>query len=505
MTVLTHTHQGVGTISGASLTLTVTTTVNIPIGDTAFGVIGYHLAGGLSTITCADNATGAGAVNTWTLDQSQVNAGSSGELYVFRTNVTRAIAPGRTVTFTWGTSNSAQRAGGVVFSTHGWTVTPSVQFAAGSTGGPSGSLSTSSVGPTTAADSFVLTAYGFKGALAAPTYTETSGKTAGTRAYGAAGTTGGGCDYSWTETSVTGTQSGSATLSPASTQGWTAIILVYTAAAGTLFTKSITGSAQFAGVRPKVAMSTTRVGVLSFSGAEVSHPTARLVAGGFAPSGVLARQLSLFRTLTGALSFSGARTAATAYARSLVGAVFTPTGVNTRVKAVSKAVSGALSFVGASTRLPAKVLTGTFTPSGALNRVLSLARTVTGALSFAGSVKRSTSHKLVASAQYVGMVITSQGATHLTAIFRPTGAPVTHGLPARTLFAGLQITTSLARLTSRQLVSSLVAAGVIHTQYLPPTPPPFPGGGGFGAVMSDSFFQRYKVDGKWRGVKRVRA
>ena len=31
-----------------------------------------------------------------------------------------------------------------------------------------------------------------------------------------------------------------------------------------------------------------------------------------------------------------------------------------------------------------------------------------------------------------------------------------------------------------------------------------PGGGGHGAVMSNAFFERYEVAGKWRGVKRVK-
>lgn len=278
------------------------------------------------------------------------------------------------------------------------------------------------------------------------------------------------------------------------------------ATAGTVFSKSITGSAQFVGIRPKVAAQRKLPALLSFSGSEVAHPTARRVTASFTPSGSLARQLSLFRTLTGVLSFSGARTAATAYVRSLVGASITPVGAQTRIKAVSKSVSGALSFVGAQTRVAQKLFTAIFQPVGVATRIATMSRTLASAsLAFSGALKRKTNRTLTGAAQYVGMVITSIGGSHLTASFRPTGAPVTHGLPARTLFAGFQATSTIARFTSRQLVSSLIASGVMHTQYLPPTPPPFPGGGGFGALMSDAHFQRYQVDGKWRGVKRVRA
>jgi hypothetical protein len=276
------------------------------------------------------------------------------------------------------------------------------------------------------------------------------------------------------------------------------------ATAGTLFTKSVTGSAQFAGVRPKVAMSTTRAGVLSFAGSEVAHPTGRKVTASFTPSGALARQLSLLRTLAGALSFTGTRTALTAYARTLVGAAFQPTGVNTRIKAVSKALTGALSFTGAFARFPLKALTALLTPVGLLTRTISLTRTLTATVAFVGSLKRSTIRRLVAATQASGAVIASLGVTHLFATLRPTGT-VSNGLPARTLFAGFQATSSIARFTTRRLVSSLIASGVMHTQYLPPAPPGAPGGGGYGALMSDAHFQRYQVANAWRGVKRVKA
>jgi hypothetical protein len=277
------------------------------------------------------------------------------------------------------------------------------------------------------------------------------------------------------------------------------------ATAGTLFTKSVTGSAQFAGVRPKIATQTKRVGVLTFAGSEVAHPTARRVTGSFAPTSVLARQLSLLRTLTGALSFSGARTQVTAYVRTLVGAVFQPTGVNTRIKAVSKAVSGALTFVGSISRFPMKTLTVSFTPAGVLNRSLSLVRTVTGAFTPNGALHRLTIRKLPGSvANFVAAFSTAAHSGQLTASFRPTGT-VTNTFAGRMVSASLTLAGDLGRDMTRLLVSSLIASSVIHTQYLPPVAPGSPGGGGYGALMSDAHFQRYRVASAWRNVKRVKA
>lgn len=286
-------------------------------------------------------------------------------------------------------------------------------------------------------------------------------------------------------------------------------VINFTDVGGTVFPKSLTGAANFTGspTRPKVVMQRKPpVALISFSGARGATPTARLISSVLRPVGALASPSTRFRALTGSvLAPTGTVTTATAYLRTLAAAVFAPTGAQTRVKAVSKAISGALSFVGAQTHIAAKVNTASFTPTGALSKLQTLGRTLTGALSFTTSINRLTSHKLSAAIEtFAGMVAASQRPP-FTGTFRPTGA-TTHGVQQRTLFAALNFSgRDPIKATTRLLVSSLIASGVMHTQYLPPVGPTPPGGGGYGALMSDAHFQRYKVAAAWRGVKRVKA
>lgn len=499
MAVLTHTPQATATSTTAGTTLGITSLAGtIPIGDTVFVIVN----GTSISATCVDNSANAGAANVWTQDALNSSA-SSVNLWVFRSNLTRSLSTTTTITITF--SASVARRAAVCFSTHGW-VTPAAVERTAQAFGTASPVSTGTTTATSKPDEFVLAAYALSTTSAAVSYTDTGGMTKGAIATAFSVSIAKCATYAWKETSATGVQAGSGTISSSGLSSWAGVVLTYPAAAsGTLFTKTVTGAVSFSGIRPGVAMQTKRTGVLAFSGSEVSHPTGRLVTGVFAPAGSLARQSSLARTLAAALTFSGSRSAATAYARTLVGGVLHPTGVMTTVKAVSKAVSGALSFSGSQSHQARKALTGAFTPTGSLARALALLRTITASFAPTATLSKLTNRRFSGAASWVGMVVTSAKTSQFFATLRPTGS-VTNGLPARTFFAVFQpVGNARIRTTFRLLTSALIASGVMHTQYLPPIPAGEPGGGGYGALMDDSHFKRYRVTGAWQNVKRVKA
>lgn len=489
--------------ASSGTTLTFVPGVTIPAGSTI--TIGWAAPGSVQTSACADNSVQAGTANAYTRRTAVTSGATLKGGLVHCTKTTRAILAANTITLTlnasvtrrtgvmqwWLPSNSNPVIGANTSQNNGDTTSPvalpaltpdnlhslvvvgqfwwngaSTGVSGAGSANPSATLGVHSSGPSTAIEVTMCTTPDINSVAA---FTPTLSYTTITN----------GCADAINFTDI---------------------------ASGTLFTKSLTGSMGFSSTaaRPKIVMQRKQpLAVFAPTGAITSHPTARRVTATFTPTGTITRQLALARTLTATLNFSGAVTSATARLRTLVGATFHPTGVFSSIKSVSKSVSGALSFSGSQTRLPAKVITGSFQPTGSISKQSTLTRTLTGSLSFAGALNRLTSRRLTGAAQFVGMVITSAKTSQFFASFRPTGT-VTHGLPARTLFASLALTGSIARFTSRNLFASLVASGVIHTQYLPPVPPSQPGGGGFGALMSDAHFQRYRVASAWRGVKRVK-
>lgn len=486
-----------GAVSGISTAISGFAT---PVPAGSLIVMGFSNSGAANVTAASDNSTQAGAANAYTIRARLATNPAS--IQVIWCMTTRALLTTDTITLTHD-SNSRRATRILVFS---GVATSSPLDQSATAGATVGALTVGPTGALAATGEVAIDMVGWFGGTTASGAADTSG-------YTLSRTSSGGLTNTVEAISTFKLNVGVAAESDSmSFSSFTAVrgeLLTFKAIpTGTLFTKSVSGAASFAGsaTRPKVVVARKQpLAVMAATGVVVSHPTGRLVAGVFAPVGSTTRQATLARTLSSAaLSFSGAVSTATARLRSLVGAVFAPTGTQTRIKAVSKSVSGALSFVGSQTHVESKQLAGVFAPVGVLGRALSLLRTVTAGLAPVGALSRFTSRKVTGTASWVGMVITNQAATHLAAVFRPTGA-VTHGLPARTLFAALAATGSVARFTTRSLVSSLVASGVIHTQYIPPTAPTPPGGGGFGALMSDGFFARYQVDAKWRAVKRVKA
>lgn len=498
MAVLTHTAQGVATSTTNDTTLVLTTLAPIAIGATFWLSVVANSAS--ATATAVDASANPGMANVYALD-GLVRGAATSE-YLFRTNVTRSIpsgAPIATVTFSVAVTRKALSA----FSVTGWLVPVALERSASAVA----ATNPLTLGPTAATsvpDSLVVASYGVNTSNAAASYTTPAGYTAGAPAVATAAGTIRVARYWWLETAAAAAQSHASTASSGLVQ-WVGFLATYKAAnAGTLFTKSISGGLTFAGSAPKKAVG-HRVTAAVFTpvGTRTSSPKGRLVTGSFAPAGSVSKQQSLVRTLVGAvLAPVGGLSRLTS--RSLVGAVFHPTGVRSAIKSVSQAVSGALSFSGSRSALPAKSVSGSYAPTGSLSRVGTFARLLSAASFTPTGVMgpRAINHKLSGALSFVGIVASSSRGA-LTAIFRPTGV-ATHGVQQRTLFASLSFTTSLPRQVTRFLFASLIASAVIHTRYIPPPGVSPPGGGGFGALMADSHFQRYQVAKAWRHMKRVK-
>lgn len=467
-------------------------TVGLAVPAGTLLIVGVTNNGG-GTFTIADNSAQAGTANSYTVRTAVVQG--TARVQVAYCYLTRALLSTTTITITL----SASRFAAAFYCFSGADPTPLDQSATkGVTTSPL------SVGPTGVLAASTELAINMVGWFGGATTSGASGTTAG---YTLGTPLNSGGVTSRVEL-VTAYKIGAGTAAETSAMTFTSItsaagnLLTFKAAGGTIHTQSVSGALGFAGSAPRKASTRKVTGAVSFAGSRTSSPTARLVTASFQPVGALSRTLSLARSIAGALSFTGSQNRSTA--RTLPAGSFQPVGTRTSIKSVSKAVSGALSFVGSVTRFPTKMLPATLTPTGLLNRALSLNRTLDPAtLTPTGAVSKFTSRLLPAAAMKpVGMVITSSRGA-LTAAFRPVGV-VSNGLPARTMFAALSFTGGVTKNTTRLLVSSLIAAGALRTLYIPATPPGIPGGGGLGALMGRSHFERYQVAGNWRGVKRVK-
>lgn len=486
-------------VSGGALAASTGTTLavtgfgsTLPVGTLI--VLGVTNNAGAGVTTCVDNSTQAGTANSYTI-RTRVASGSS-TMQVVWCVLTRSLLSTDSITVTMG--SASRRAMRVMAFSGAAATSPIDKTASAST-----VASPLTVGPTAVlaqTGELAVCMRGWVGGAVASGFADSSGFTA-------LSTSSGGVTPRVEAVEAyklgVGTAAVTDSMTFTSMTGVSGELLTFKPVGGTAFNKSVSGAVSFVGVRPVMGVQRKVPSVLSFSGAEVAHPTARKVTGALSFSGGLTPNQILLRTLTAVLHPTGALSTATAYVRSLVGAVLHPTGAISSIKAVSKSVSGALSFVGSQSHQDRKALTGTLTPTGSLARALTLLRTLTASVGFSGSVSRRAGLPFSAALSWVGMVSTSAKTSQFFASFHPTGT-VTHGLPMRTLFAALNTTATLARFTTRQLVASLVASGVMHTQYIPPVPAGEPGGGGYGALMSDAHFRRYNVASAWRGVKRVK-
>lgn len=474
----------------AAATLTFSPTATMAVGTLV--VIGWNVnANQPNATSCADNSTQAGTANTWTLLGGVGGANLGGSSVYCR--LTRSILSTNVITVTLPIATGNRRSGRMLSFTgvvaagsaleQGLNVNP--QTTSPITLGP-----TSLVGPISAGGLVLAFSYWRGGAVA-------SGFSNSTGGYTAVATTSSGGTTSRHEVNAA-YKSPTTTAAETDVHAFTSVtivggqIMVFKGVVGTAYTKSLTGAARFAG-SPALSKTFRR-----FIAAE--HPTAGTVTKSPAsrrftalvkPVGIVAPQQSLVRSLAdAALDFTGA--VARAPAR-LFSASITPTGARTSLKSVAQAVSGALSFVGAQTHIAGKALPASLTPVGSEGRVASLSQILDAAvLQPVGAVNRLTSRVLAAAVlRPVGMMASaSRGAMSGALSF--TGS-VVGSLPQRTLsaaldFAGNDVTRDIAR----RVVSALVASGVMHTQYIPPPRPPFPGGGGWGTPMPDSFFMRYK-------------
>lgn len=482
MTVLTRTSLGIATDTTNTTTAAIVPASGVSIGATVFLVVAGSSA--TATATVADNAGGGGAANAYTLDG--VARGSGTSVWVFRSTLTRATTAATTViTVTF--SGAVIRKAISAFYVTGWLVPVALEQSVTNSGTTS-PLTTGPTGVTSAADEFVLAAYGTQDA-SATTYSLASGYSAGSLARASAAGQIRTAVYWWKETSVAAAMSHSATTG-AGLMAWTGFLGTYQAAAtGTVYTQSLSASMGFSGALPQRATTRRLTGALSFSGAVTRSPNGRVLTGTFTPTGSLSQQQSLVRTLVGA-TFQPVGALHRMTSRGLA-AGLTPTGALTSIKSVSKALSGSFSFSGALGRAPSKQLSASFTPAGGLTFTKALHIMLDGAVfQPVGALSRLTNRKLAGVFAPVGM-IASSSRNAFTAVFRPTGT-VTHGVQQRTLTAVFAPVGGLSRKTSRLLVASLIASGTLHTQYLPPGGPLPPGGGGYGQPMPDSFFTRYK-------------
>lgn len=531
MAVLSLTPQftAVSTSNGTTISTAGALPSTIPVGSCVFVLLATNSTG-TATATCADNSANAGAANVYTLDDSEDSTTQNLRLFLWRSNVTRSITNAGSHVFTATLSASTNLKAMVVFSVAGWTVTPAVD----KTATKEGTTSSMSVGPTTAtafADEFVLAAYAAAVTVSSPTYTDTAGYTVGQKT--TANATGRPTAvYSWKESSSTGVQSHSATLS--NMTAWVGVMKTYRATVGgTVYTQSLSGSVGFSGSMVRLpqkqhAASLTTVGVLSravtgrrFTGAllmsgGLRRETARLLAAGFAPSGAFPQGLSHSMTasftpvggfgpvvtgkqLAGVFAASGRLLAGPGYLRS----VFTPTGTLNKATTKATPMTGAVTFVGAHSRMfnYSQALSGAITFSGAITRRAST-RTLTAVFAPAGVLMRAFS-----------LLGTLGGA-----VFRPSGVltkETQRSLPGasvgfsgvlsretqRTLGVTLALSGSVATGFGKALFASLRASGSLSSLYVPGVvvlpltvesdTPSGPGGGGLGMVMSDSFFQRY--------------
>jgi hypothetical protein len=489
-----------GSIATAS-TLTFSTTLlsDVVAGDLL--VLFWGTAGvGMSVSSITDNGGGGQTWNFATAPKSGVSA-THGFAYC------KAVSGNFGTTITVNLNTTTTRRAGTLMAFHAANGNPVLAITGGAQNDAASPVDTSFTGTLPAADCLGIVGYGWHTTTSsAPglTWTEPVGFTPATTFGDTGASSNRFAEHVEFKANIGSTASIRGVATYTVLTGVHSWILIFTdTGTGTVFTQGVSGAVTFVGAAPKKASTRRLPGALSFSGARTSNPVGRILGAGLAPTGSLARQLTLLRSFAGSLSFSGVVSSGALRVRSLVGAVFTPTGAISSIKSVSKAVSGALTFVGSQTHQARKALTATLTPAGALNRALSLLRSMSGVLTMSGATLKRTNRTLSATEHPTGMVGTSLPATHFFGVFRPTGA-VTNAFAGRALYATLQATSSLARFTTRRLVASLIAGGVMNTQYIPPAGPIPPGGGGFGALMDEGFFQRYQVAEKWRHMKRVK-
>jgi hypothetical protein len=191
------------------------------------------------------------------------------------------------------------------------------------------------------------------------------------------------------------------------------IYLLESAAAGTQFTQSVSGTLSFSGALVKETR-TAKTGAISPAGTLLKH-IPKVFTGSLSPVGALTKQaqksftasisfsgtLAAIRTillsLTGSLSFSGTLSKQTG--KTTAGSV-SPTGGLTKQTQTSR--SGAISPTGTLTKRTSKTFAGSLSFSGALAAVKTFVKNLVGSLSFSGTLTKQTNKVTSGSISPVG-------------------------------------------------------------------------------------------------------
>jgi hypothetical protein len=162
----------------------------------------------------------------------------------------------------------------------------------------------------------------------------------------------------------------------------------------------LTGGLSFVGGLPR-AVGTRLAAALSFVGTLSTgglHFFNQNLAAGLTFSGTVLKGTG--KRLTAAVSFSGALTAGRAFLRTMTGAL-TFTGA-LGPKAIGKALTAGLAFGGGLRRQIATRLTATLTFAGTIAK--GLPRTFTAGLSFVGTIRKGTGRQMAAALTFSGAV-----------------------------------------------------------------------------------------------------
>lgn len=454
----------------------------MPVGTLV--IIGATNSGGAAFSTVTDNSTQTGAANSYT-KLASVTSGTA-RVQVAYCYLTRALLSTDTITIVM--SGSSPRAAIAFYSFSGANATPLDQSATKGV-----STSPISVGPTGAlsnTNELAINMVGwFGGAVTSGAASTTAGYTLGTP--GNSGGVTNRVEIVPVYKIGVGTAAETSVVSFTSITSAAGNLLTFKAAGGTVYTQSLSGALSFSGSTPVKQTTRTLPAALSFSGGATRKQNARLLGGGFSPTGTLGRAQALGRLLDAAILQPAGAILNTSTARTIA-ASLTPSGALSSLKAIGANLSGALTFSGSQTHVPAKVLPASLTPSGSLSAGQTLARALTAAFAATSSAfTKLTARTLPAAFTPTGMVAASRRGVMPGAL--SFVGSVANSQPARTLTAALSFVGGIAqRQIARRLFASLRAAGVLHSHYIPPVKPPFPGGGGYGGPMPDSFFTRYK-------------
>lgn len=171
-------------------------------------------------------------------------------------------------------------------------------------------------------------------------------------------------------------------------------------ATGTLFISSLTGGLSFSGARATQTIKAA-TGAVSFSGTAVKA-TAHQTTAALSFSGTTTKRSTRF--LTGTLGFVGALTPSRLFTLALTATLAFVGAVS---RSTQKRMTGTLSATGAVTKVTARALAGALSFTGAVSRLT--AKAVSGNLTLSGTVAKRTAHSLAAVLGLAGVVAKMTG------------------------------------------------------------------------------------------------